>query len=74
MGVLKGQNEYFECHYKDGIKHGPYKKRIGDDYEEEGEHQDDELHGSVKIRKGEFNGHYQYDRGNKLDDSPGQNS
>jgi len=26
------------------------------------------MHGHVKIRKGEFNGKYQYDRGNKIDE------
>ena len=33
-GVMRGRNnEYFEAHYREGVKHGPYRKTIGEDYE-----------------------------------------
>ena len=31
-GILRGKNEYFEAHYREGIKHGAYRKTIGEDY------------------------------------------
>ena len=65
---MKGKNQYFEAHYREGVKHGPYRKTIGNDYEEQGNYDEDQMHGQVKIRKGEFNGRYNYDRGNKLDE------
>ena len=35
-GILQSKNQYFEANYVDGVKHGPYRKKIGSDYEEEG--------------------------------------
>jgi hypothetical protein len=65
-GVLSSKNQYFEAHYIDGVKHGAYRKKIGSDYEEEGEYKDDGLHGHVKITKGEHKATYRYENGDKV--------
>jgi hypothetical protein len=37
-GVLQGRSQLLKATYKQGMKNGPYLKKIGSDYEEKGEY------------------------------------
>lgn len=58
--IEKSDKQSSEITYNQGVKNGPYKKRIGKDYEEEGTFENDLRHGRVKIRKGNETAVYQY--------------
>ena len=58
--VEKSDKQYSEITYNQGAKNGPYKKRMGKDYEEEGIFENDLPQGKVKIRKGNEAAIYQF--------------
>ena len=67
-GISKSNSEYFEANYVNGLKNGPYIKKKSDDYIEEGEYLDNELHGIIKIDKRGFKAAYRYEYGQKIEE------
>jgi hypothetical protein len=59
--IERSDKQMLQVTYNQGIKEGPYKKKLGNDYEEEGTFANDLRHGIVKIRKGNETAAYHYE-------------
>jgi hypothetical protein len=68
--VEKSDKQLLEVRYKQGVKDGPYRKRVGQDYEEEGVFVNGQRHGVIKIRKGNESAAYLFDNGNRGEEVP----
>ena len=68
--IRRSKKQTVEETYEQGVKNGPYLKKVGDKYEEEGEYVEGYRHGKIRIRKDREVIFYRYENGERMEEIP----